>query len=301
MKSNNTYFNLLASYAYLGNNPTFTEAFFGLHRSGIANVMIDSGAFTAHNAKERRDWLNLDTYCDFLGQYGDMSEKYIMLDVIGNQEKTKENYAEMVRRGLKPMFVLTMYDKEWSFLRDTMKINPDCSVSGGTQTKGPWLIKRFQDVMKYTDNAARIHGLGYVTFPNLFRAPIVSGDSSSWLAQPQRFGAINAWTKDGIKAQLYKEVWAGKPVAPYLRPMLNRIEVTPAQFMQKQYHRGACSIGALMSMICYLDYQKYAQAHNRRLFLAIGSKLNMDMLVWVKENQKDLTYQKFLNEFKNGK
>lgn len=285
----------------MGNNPTFTEAFFGLHRGGNANVMIDSGAFTAHNAKERRDWLNLDTYCDFLGTYGDMSEKYIMLDVIGNQEKTKENYEEMVRRGLRPMFVLTMYDKEWSFLRDTMKVNPDCSISGGTQTKGDWLIKRFQDTMKNTDNKARIHGLGYVTYPNLFRAPIVSGDSSSWLAQPQRFGGVNAWTKDGLKSQNYIDVFNGKPVAHFLRPALNRLEITPAQYMKKENHRGACSIGAVMSMLAYIEYQKYAFAHNRRLFLAIGSKLNMDMLVWVKENQREITYQKFLKEFKNDR
>ena len=298
MKLNNTHFNLLASYAYLGKNAAFCDQFFSMHRSGYANVMIDSGAFTVRNAKEKRDWLTLDTYCDFLGQYGDMCEKYIMLDVIGDDEASKRNYEEMVRRGLAPMFVLTMLDRDFSFVRDSMEVNRHCCVAGGVSTKGPWLIKRFQDTMKATSGKAKIHALGYVTFPNLFRAPIVSGDSSSWVQQAQMYGQLTAFTDKGLKQQTYKEVWGGKKLIPEIKNFLNELGVTPAQFVQKKYHRGTCSIGSLMSLVSYIKYQKYSQKQNRQLFLAVSSKTNLDTLSWVNDNLRDISYEKFCREFR---
>lgn len=298
MKCNNTYFNLLASYAYLGKNKDFCESFFGLHRSGYGNVMIDSGAFTVRNAKENRDWLTLDTYCDFLGQYGDMSEKYIMLDVIGDDERSKKNYEIMVQRGLTPMFVLTMVDRDFSFLRDSMSVTPHCCVAGGVSTKGPWIIKRFQDTIKATDGRAKIHALGYVTYPNLFRAPIVSGDSSSWIQQSQKYGCLNAFTSTGLRHQLYKEVWGGKKIHPAVREVMNEIGVTPAMFVQKKYHTGSTSIGTLCSMLAYLRYQKYSQKHGRQLFLAVSAKINLDMLIWTIENMREPSYERFLREFR---
>ena len=81
---NNVSFNILASYAYLNNDKVFCDWCFGLHKDGIANVMIDSGAFTLHNAKQKRDWLTVDNYCRFLEKYGNNCEKYVMLDVVGN-------------------------------------------------------------------------------------------------------------------------------------------------------------------------------------------------------------------------
>ena len=300
MKCNNTYFNLLASYAYLGKSKDFCELFFGLHRSGYSNVMVDSGAFTVRNAKENRDWLTLDTYCDFLGQYGDMSEKYIMLDVIGDDEQSKKNYEIMVQRGLCPMFVVTMLDRDFSFVRDSMAVNPHCCVAGGVSTKGPWLIKRFQDTIKATGGKAKIHALGYVTFPNLFRAPIVSGDSSSWVQQAQKYGCLTAFTDTGLRQQTYKEVWGGKKLKPELRTVLNEFKITPAMFTQKRYHTGITSISTLLCLVAYLKYQKYSQAHNRQLFLAVSSKINIDMLVWANDNLRDISYERFVSEFKKA-
>lgn len=264
MTQNDTYLNLLASYAYLGPNKDFTDSFFGLHRSGKANAMIDCGAFTLHNAKQAREWLTLDNYCDFLGTWGDCCEKYVMLDVVGNAPQSKANYEVMVRRGFRPMFVLTMFDKEWDYVRQTMGVNEDICVAGGVTVKNDWLIKRFQDTVRYTDGRAKIHGLGYVTFPNIIRAPIVSGDSSSWIAQPQRFGCVNVFVPGkGLKAQLYKEIWAGKKMLPEMKTMLNEIEVTPAEFVDKRNHTGSASIGTLSSIISYIGYSKYVYRYNR--------------------------------------
>ena len=52
MKSNNTHFNILVSYAYTGKAPKFNNAVMNESVKGNANVMIDSGAFTIYNAKK---------------------------------------------------------------------------------------------------------------------------------------------------------------------------------------------------------------------------------------------------------
>ena len=298
MNVNDTPLNFLASYAYLGPSKDFTESFFNLHRTGRANAMIDCGAFTLHNAKQAREWLTLDNYCDFLNKWGDCCEKYVMLDVVGNAQQSKINYETMVSRGLRPMFVLTMFDKEWEYVSQTMSVNKDICVAGGVTVKNDWLIKRFQDTMKYTSGKARIHGLGYVTFPNLFRAPIVSGDSSSWKAQPLRFGGLSAFVPGkGLKGQAYRDIWRGEKMLPEIKQALNEIEVTPAEFVKKQNHVGDYSIGALLSLVSYLKYQRYSQKHNRQLFLAISSKTEIDKLMWVNDNNCHVTYAKFREEF----
>lgn len=97
--SNDTSLNILASYAYLGNNKRFEELAFDLHRKGKINLMIDSGAFTKHNAKSNFDFLTLNNYCNFLQKHKNECEKYVMLDVVGNESKSKANYEEMLRQG----------------------------------------------------------------------------------------------------------------------------------------------------------------------------------------------------------
>ena len=296
MRSNDTYLNLLASFAYMGRDKDFTEGFFGAHRSGKANVMVDSGAFTKLNARENRDWLNLDSYCDYMQRWEADCEKYVMLDVIGNQVETRKNYETMVDRGLAPMFVLTMYDNDWLYLNSTIKVNPDCCVAGGTMTKGPWIIKRFQDARKHTENTIRIHALGYVTFPNIIRAPIVSGDSSTWIQGAQKYGQICVFNK-GLSNRTYHDYLGGAKMKPELKGILNRLEITPQEFVKKSNHRGNMSIGTLLSMVAFIDYQRYVWKYGKRLFLAVNSKGNLDKILWVDENYRNLTYQKYLQEF----
>lgn len=296
-KSNNTPLNLLASFAYLGRNKSFCSAFFNTHRNGTANCMIDSGAFTKLNAKEARSWLTLDSYCDFLGEYQGLCEKYVSLDVIGNEKATKQNYETMVHRGLSPMFVLTMFDNDWTYLKSTMRVNRHCCVAGGTMTKGPWLIKRFQDAVKHTDGEIQIHGLGYVTYPNILRAPIVSGDSSSWDVGARKFGNIRVWTMKGVQGASYREYWDGKKMPLEVRRALDRIEVTPAEFVKKSNNCGGSSIGYLLSILAYLEFQRFAYRYGRRLFLAVNSESCVQKILWANENFNHCTFADFRKEF----
>lgn len=292
MKSNNTHFNVLASFAYLYKDKSFRDLFFSLHREGTINGMIDSGAFTLFNAKENREWLTLDNYCRFLEEYADDCEKYVMLDKVGDDKQSKINYETMVKRGFKPMFVLTMFDNDLSYFRDTMNVNNHCCVAGGVTTKGNWMTKRFQQAYKASDKKALIHGLGYVTFPKMLQLPLNSVDSSSWIIGAQKFGLL-AWFEGGIKKKLYKEIIQERKVPEGLRKVLDEIEVTVPQFVDYNNFRGTSSVSNLLSLIAYYKYQRYCHMYGLKLFLATGPTGIKD-LQWINENIDNPTYERFL-------
>lgn len=298
MSSNNTYFNILCSFAYLGKNVKFADNFFGLHKSGEANCMLDSGAYSALNAQKKMPWVNISSYCDFLQTYKEYCEKYVQLDVIGNIEKTRENYKIMIERGLRPMYVLTMYDNDWEYLNQIVReYNSDICVAGGTMTKGPWLIKRFQDANLHTDKKCKIHALGYVTYPGIIKAPIVSGDSSSLFLSSQKFGNISAWTRDGLSTQNYKDIWAGQKIKPEIISLLDEIHVTPRMFMQRKYQVGGRNISVLANILSYIRYQKYVYGFGKRLFIALANPAQLSYVTWVNRNIGKCYYEEFINEF----
>lgn len=293
MISNNTYFNILVSFAYLGKSKSFCDATFKLSEEGTANVMIDSGAFTLFNAKTKSSWLNLDGYCSFLDSYGHKVEKYVMLDVIGDDEGSKRNYEIMLKRGYNPMFVFTMADNDFTYLKDAVNNNPHLCVAGGVTTKGDWMTKRFQDVYKKTQ--AKIHGLGYVTYPKIYQLPLHSIDSSSWIQASQVYGILN-YFDDGMKGISYKDALRGKKKIPSkLIEMMEKLKISPKEFSDIKNHQGNRSISTILGILAYIEYQKLSKRKDRNLFLAVANESQINHLSYINEElQKGtLTYEKF--------
>lgn len=292
MKSNNTHLNILASFAYLGLNKRFTDASFKYSDEGVINLMIDSGAFTLFNASKKRDWLNLESYSSFLHTYGHKCEKYVMLDVIGNDHQSKKNYELMLKNGLNPMFVFTMADNDYSYLKDAVKNNEHICVAGGVTTKGDWMTKRFQDVYNATN--AKIHGLGYVTYPKIYQLPLCSVDSSSWNASEQ-YG-IMSYFNNGLKGISYKLILKKqKPLPLKIIEQLEMFKITPKQFSNINNHKGIYGIGNLISICGYIDYQKLSKIKNINLFLAVANVTQLNRIVYVNEKYSEgkLTYEEF--------
>jgi len=293
VKSNDTYLNVLVSYAYLQKNKEFTDLTMDLSMSGSVNVMIDSGAFTLFNAKQKRSWLTLDNYCKFLDLYGHKVEKYVMLDVIGNDAKSKHNYETMIKRGYKPMFVFTMEDNDFSYLRDAKNNNEHICVAGGVTTKGDWMRKRIQDVYKHTQG--KLHALGYVTYPNMFQLPLHSVDSSSWIQAAQCYGRI-PYFDNGMKGVGYQDVLRRKEKIPFkLVEIFEKLKITPKQFSNIENHKGRVSIATVCSIIAYIEYQKLSKRQNLNLFLATANVSQLKSLTYVNEhyNRGTLTYENF--------
>lgn len=188
---------MLYSYAYIGRGcGELLEYLFAARKAGKVDLMLDSGAFTAFNAKTPYPHVNLDDYCRWLDKYAGNFTKYVMLDVILNEKKSRANYEEMVRRGFKPMYVLTANDKDFAYLKEAVKVTPDVCVAGGIGRFDGWIAQRYQKTYSVTDGKARIHGLAFVKFPQMLQLPLTSVDSSTWQRASQRFGIFASFRGD---------------------------------------------------------------------------------------------------------
>jgi len=294
VKLNNTHLNILASYAYLGKSKSFCDTFFGLSKDGVINTMIDSGAFTLFNSQQGKlSWLTLDNYCKFLDTYSIHTEKYVMLDVINNHNASKTNYETMLKRGHNPMFVFTSLDEDYTYLKQAVSNNKHLCVAGGVTTKGEWMFKRYQDVFLKTQ--ALIHGLGFVKFPQIYQLPMHSVDSSTWIQGAQAFGHI-FYFDNGLSAIAYIDILKKKKKLPIqVIDLLDKFKVTPNQFSNLDNHKGALSIETMLSIVAYIEYQKYSKDRGINLFLAGSSKNNIEDIVYVNEqlNKNTLTYDRF--------
>ena len=292
MKSNNTYLNILISYAYSGGAKSFNDAVMTHSVNGDINVMIDSGAFTIYNSKTISK-LNLDTYCNYLEKNAHKVEKYVMLDVIKDEAKTKQNYELMLKRNFNPMFVFTEYDNDWSYCKQAVGNQKHLCVAGGVTIRGDWILKRYQDIYRKTQ--ANIHALGYVAYNNIFRLPLYSVDSSSWVQASQRFGNIQ-YFDNGIKTINYKEILTGKKKIPYeVRLLFEKLKITPKQFSNLENHRGGKSIESLCTTYAFLEFQKYSKRLGLDLFLAIANTGQLNTILYIdNEMKKDtLTFEKY--------
>lgn len=290
MKSNNTHFNILVSYAYTGKAPKFNNAVMNESVKGNANVMIDSGAFTIYNAKKVSK-LNLDSYCYYLETNAHKVEKYVMLDVVKNKEKTRQNYHTMLDRGFNPMYVFTEYDNDWKFLNEAVQNQKHLCVAGGVTNRGNWMLKRYQDV--YRNSKADIHALGFVQFNDIFRLPLHSVDSSSWLQSSEAYGILN-WFDNRIKSVTYMDVLTKKKKMPIgLKQALEELKITPKEFSDLKNHRGTRSIGTMLNAFAYTKYQQYAKRLGLNLFLAIANVHQLNVLLHINDNLDNLNYNQW--------
>lgn len=293
MRSVDTPINLLLSFAYGGKAQAFAAEVFGLAKENRANVMIDSGAFTAFNNKGY-DFLTLDNYCKFLDTWADCAEKYVMLDKIGDDAGTRRNYETMLARGYNPMFVVTMFDNDWGYIKNAVDHNRHLCVAGGATVKNDWLVQRFQRVMKATDNRARIHGLAYVTFPKMMMLNLESVDSSSWVQSSQTYGNTGIFYPDGIKQLDKKSVVSRlKRKEPVITRVMDELKVRPEHFDLPDFKSGAASVITYISVAEHLKMQRYVYRRGLRLFFAIGNRGQLRQVRYFIENPKP-SYESFV-------
>ena len=278
VKSNDTYLNILISYAYAGKSKGFNDLVVNESLKGNVNVMIDSGAFTIYNSKTISK-LNLDSYCEYLEDNAHKVEKYVMLDVVKDEDKTKSNYETMLK-GFNPMFVFTEYDKDW--LCENAVTNQKHLCAGGVTNRGDWMMKRYQDV--YLKTQADIHALGFVQYNDIFRLPLHSVDSSSWVQASQVYGIIS-YFDNGIKGIAHRDILKRKRKMPLkLQMILESLKITPKQFSDLENHKGHKSIATLVNTMAYIEYQKYAKRLGLNLFLAIANTLQANQIFYVNEH-----------------
>ena len=195
------------------------------------------------------------------------------------------------------MFVVTMYDTDYDFMREAVKRNHNICVAGGATTKSKWMQKRYQDIFRFSNQEARIHGLAFVTYPLMLQLPLFSVDSSSWKAASLRFGSLQYFNR-GLKGLSYKDVLRGrKSLSLEQQKVLRNLKVSPQMFSNMEYHRGNFSMEALSGLHANITMQKVCKRNKLDYFLAASNLMDLEKILYVNDNYNDLDYLKFRKEF----
>lgn len=164
--------------------------------------MLDSGAYSAYT---KGVTIDIDDYCDFIVKHKDVIDHYIVLDVIGDAEKTLEAQKYMESKGLMPLPAfhqgsdfkyLDYYVENYDYI--CISPSPLAYSAGGSKMVN-WLDKCFADHVCDENGypKCKVHGLGLTTVSMLLRYPWYSVDSAAWVLVSSFGGILVPHVKNG--------------------------------------------------------------------------------------------------------
>lgn len=243
------------------------------------DLLIDSGAFSDFHMKRKAEAvaqahssLNIDDYIAWLADTKHLWWQYIALDVVRKPEASRANLRRMVAAGLAPMPVF-VYPESMDAIPDMMQINEYLCVAGGRDASKAYMHQRFRQVYEASEARAKIHGLAFVKWPDLYQLPIHSVDSSSW-TRGKRYGHLVRFDARGGPLG---GPWTCMLVKEKNRDMivhLRRCNVTPEILAtrRKPHWDTNDGIAAAVTTNAYLQFFADAAARQRRLFLAVANQ-----------------------------
>jgi hypothetical protein len=246
-------------------------------------LIIDSGAFTAWNAGKI---ITLDNYCKFLDSIQHLQPfNAVQLDVIGDPEKSYENYLTMKKRGYEVMPVFTRGDKIDNL--DKLYSHTDYILLGGVAFGKQ--NKEYVNYILKRNKGRKIHLLGFTNFEFLKHYKPYSCDSSSW-SGAARFGALDILNDCEKKIRL-KKIDCAKPfdskIQQYMKAIgLHEEEIKNLSKKEAWVNRGhynfsenLTELSNLASFINILFFVNWAIKIENRLstksYLAIADKWQM--------------------------
>jgi hypothetical protein len=277
--------NLLCAFPY------FSSKVFELLRNlphERYRLIVDSGAFTAHNAGKPVD---LDAYCAFLDKLEPLRPfDAVQLDVIGDPEGTWRNLELMQSRGYDVMPVFQRGDEAESLERmygvaDYVNVG---GVVGGSENRN------FMKWVAELGRGRKQHWLGFIEMDLIKAYKPTSVDSSSWNMAARR-GQSNLYIGGGHLETLSRERLAkGKPSAlMYARAQqsgLSAREFTELQFDRCWRTKTFNTFGsveepanlALRLSVCShvrraLDVEKHV---GTRVYLSFPAAAQVQYLLW---------------------
>lgn len=271
MKLSDKNLNVLVAYPYLNKSlQTY------LQDKNDINLLLDSGAFTAWKAGQV---IEIDDYCKFIDNLPIKPWKYFALDVVGNPQKTMENYEIMLKRGYKPIPIFTR-GEDISVLEDYYKTSDLVGVGGLVGTKKN---KAFVNALMKKINKRKVHWLGFTNIKYIkFYKPYMC-DSSSWLTG-SRYASFNLYCGNGKFEKINKRQWLTN------RDYLNGNELTIKKvisnygfnYFDLQKTNGWIGGNSVIRNLCASSYIKLSDdienQLNTRFFLASSNKSDVERL-----------------------
>ena len=194
------------AYPYLSSPIIKRLKDFDIKYPNTLRFFLDSGAFTAHNSGKI---ISVDQYCSFLDSLPIRPWRYIALDAIGNEAKTKKNYELMLSRGYSPVPVYTQ-GADWSDVEYYYSTSDFICFGGLVGKKGSGLVINAIDKFLAIANGRKSHLLGYTSVPYLKKFKPYSCDSSSW-ESGARFGTVPVYLQQGKMLNLDKKKIINNP------------------------------------------------------------------------------------------
>lgn len=155
------------------------------------DLLLDSGAYSAKTQMKKID---IDEYIAYIKQNQDVFDKYFNLDVIGNGDKSYQNFLYMRSKGLKPIPVWHA-ETDPIFLEHYLKVSDYIAIGAISVMSNERTIRSLDSVWAdyLTDEdgmpLCKIHGFGLTSIFIMRRYPWWSVDSTSWV-QFGRYGVI---------------------------------------------------------------------------------------------------------------
>jgi len=143
------------------------------------DIILDSGAFSAWSKNEEID---LQNYMKYIKENINFIEYFVVLDEIGNPEKTYENYKIMKNNNLNPKPVFHYGSKRKWLEKYIKEENENFILLGGVAKMNKnKLIKNWVNRLCYKYNNVKFHLLGKTNHNIINNCPIYSSDSSAYI------------------------------------------------------------------------------------------------------------------------
>ncbi len=264
---------LLAAYPYMNEKLIQKLQKFDEESNGQLNFLLDSGAFTAHNTGKI---IKLDDYCKFIDSLRLRNFKYIVLDVIGDPERSQRNYETMLERGYNPIPVITPGDSVDAVHRyyETSEI----ICLGGVVGKGIGVEReiRIKEVMTAA-NGRKVHLLGYTRFEWLKHFRPYSCDSSTWAACGM-YGSVHVYSGFGVVKKYNRQKFMQRCDDTLIKQITD-LGFNMNEILQKDNWKGGSSILRKLGVVSWIKYQQDVLKNiNTICYLAIASAHDCDLV-----------------------
>jgi hypothetical protein len=284
-------FNFLFSFAYLSPDVAVNSSAKALKKFNelsmvMANntcVLIDSGAYTAYT---RRRVIDLKKYIKECRRYERENVwNYIQLDKVKDHQVSTRNLNRMLDAGLKPMPVLTM-DMSLNRADPLSKICDGwVCVAGGVGTPDKWAWRRYQETFRISNKKAKIHALGFMRHPDLFRLPLASVDASTWCTG-QKFGILKVYHKrDGLIQCMSRDfrTLGSKKADPRILQYFARCGIGSDKIIDGSFNHGHRAFVTQATIHSYLQFAKHCHERGMKMFFVLTDVMDLLALLCVDE------------------
>ncbi len=255
--------NVLVSYAFMSERMISLIA----ATQGFIRWTLDSGAFTAYQSGQT---IPLEEYMDFCEEHAHLFDHYVALDVCENPKATKVNIETMVKRGLKPMAVLTT-ENSISEAKDLASISNALCVAGGTVQPMKKYSTRIAKVRDVVGPDVWLHGLGFGRGMKVGSTQINAVDASSW-EEGLRWGNFGYFVKAiGVKSKSWQEIiktpW--DKLDPEIKSALVSLNLKKRHLANKNsINRGSVSLVGIYTAYSWLRFTAALQEKGVRFNFA---------------------------------